>query len=273
MATVDAWIVAGQSNARGRGDSSTSPTVDPALAWEYNDAGGLTTLDDPGASTASYNADTGSFLPAFANAYTAASGRPSAFVRTAIGGTSLLAANATGNGGWHDGGTRFPNSVTRGQALLDAITGAGHTVGSVGILWNQGERDAQGGSGLAGFEAAMVDLLDRYTAAFPSHTVEMFVARTGLGYPDDANWQAVRDAQDAACAATADMHMIYTRTSDFFDLGWMKDDNLHYTQDGLNDWGLLGGSAAATIRGYSAPTPVVPTGVPSSAIARALMRA
>lgn len=60
-----------------------------------------------------------------------------------------------------------------------------------------------------------------------------------VGAPDSgdtAGFQAVRDAQDAACDAVAGMHMAYTGCVDFPDLGLMSDD-LHYSQVGYNTMG------------------------------------
>ena len=53
--------------------------------------------------------------------------------------------------------------------------------------------------------------------------------------------------------------MAYTRAVDFFSLGWMKADNIHYNQTGLNDMGSSAGAFAATyLDGLPPPPPPPP---------------
>lgn len=259
MATVDVWLTTGQSNMAGRGDSALSPTPDPALCWEWDEDGSLDALADPGVAGGGYVAATGSCLPSFVSAFTAQSARPCVVVRGAIGGTALLASNASANGDWSATGTRFTNAANRALAALADIATAGHTVARVNVLWSQGEQDAVVGNDLGTYQAATEALVTRFRTALGWPSLRVFVCRTGLKNSPGPGWQVVRDAQDAACAADVGLVMAYTRAIDFFDLGWMKADNIHYAQTGLNDMGATAGALAATYLGEE-PPPTPPPG-------------
>lgn len=249
MATVDLWLTAGQSNMVGRGDGSLAPTTDPALSWEWDEDGTLVQLEDPGVADGGYVPTDGSCVPAFANALAVETGRPSVFVRGAIGNTALLESNDTGQGNWSESGTRFNNAVNRATTAIADVEAAGHTVGRVNVLWSQGETDASGGNDLDTYQAATEALLDRFRSALSWPDLKVYVFRTGTrdgGVEfEPAGYSVVRDGQDAACVARSGLVMVYTKAIDFFDLGWMQDDEVHYNQDGYNDMGSVGGAAVA----------------------------
>lgn len=231
MAAIDLFLVAGQSNAEGRGQTVLSPAVtNGSLMYS---AGTVQVLADPVGGAA-----TGSAWPAFANAY----GR-CAITEAAVGGSKLIAYPGGGSN-WSPTGTLFAAAVAQAEAATTALEAQGWTVNLRGVLWSQGESEA--------LEYEPVDLTAEYQAALEAifarfrtelgAGIQMWVARTGrLTSGDTANWQKVRDAQDAACAATDGLHMAYTGTLDFPDLGWMKVDGIHYTQAGLNAMGTAMG--------------------------------
>ncbi len=268
MALVDVWIAAGQSNMEGLGNKNETPPLDSAVCWEFNyEADSIIPLADPGPPN-THNANTGSLLPAFAKVFTASSQRPSLFVRAARGGSALLAANAGLTGNWSPSGSLFNNAVARGLAAIAKAVGAGHTIASVNVLWHQGEADCKGND-LHLYEAAYAALLGRFRTALSQPDLKMYCARIGEVAPayassQGANWVFVREAQVSACANTDGMEMTYLRCVEFFDLHWMKSDNIHYTQNGYNDMGAAMGAYAAADMDFTPPVDPPDEGAPSS---------
>jgi len=264
MAVVDINGACGQSNWAGPGSYAESPDVDPALCWEWR-SGLLVPLADPVASGESpYNANTGSPHPAFSGAFTTASLRPLVTVPCAVGGTALVSgASSTG---WWVGGSRYTDAVTRINDAISDTIGEGHTIGDVFITWHQGERDAQSGVSQIAYQTALIDLLARFRIDLSRPTLRLYVCRMGEIPTYETETAAIRAAQDAACAATEGLVMSYTRCVDFFTLGWMKVDGLHYNQIGLNDMGSLAGAVAAADLGHSDPLPPVVPNVPRTSL-------
>lgn len=238
MTAYDVFIVAGQSNAEGRGDHAQSPSVvDGPIMW---DGVGWVPLHDPvgGAST-------GSAWPAFANAYHAETGRSVAVVPTAVGATALVPAADSGAGDWSGTGARYVDSVTSTQsALASPPTGEDQLV-LRGVLWHQGERDAGAGIPQQDYAVALADLVDRYQADLGIAHLPLFVFRVGRpAGGDNDRFMAIRTAQDQVAQDDPDVVMAYTGCVDFPDLGWMAD-NLHYTQPGYDDMGDAGAVVVA----------------------------
>lgn len=279
MANIDVWITAGQSNMLGVGVAAEAPVPDPALCWEWDNVpDGIVPLVDPGDSASSYKAQTGSCLPRFAQQITASTARPSLMVRTAIGGTALLAVNTNANGNWSPTGTLFGNAVNRALAAINAATTAGHTIAGVHVLWDQGGTDAYKGLELGTYQAAMEALLGRFRTALSRPTLKMYVSRmghvTGLGGnsidgAQKPNFDIVRNAQDAACANVVGMEMAYTDAVNFPAWGWMRFDGMHYTQNGYNAQGVGLADFVIDDLGFAPPPPAEPE-VPVSLVARKL---
>lgn len=264
---IDLFLVAGQSNAQGRApDNTLSPSTVSGLAYERTSGGSLVQLDDPVG-----NANVGSAWPAFANALTDESETPMCISAAAVGGTWLLPEYTSGSASahWGPGSTLFSTSVTRVQAAATALTSAGWTPTLRGVLWCQGEYDGMSGNAdalLQGkYQDAIVDLLARYKAALGAE-IKLYVFRTGDHTAYGTGFAAVRAAQDAACAATDDMVMVYTKANTFRARGLMAD-GFHYTQAGYNEMGTEGGVAVAADLGFG-PPPEPPTPVPIARTSR-----
>lgn len=243
MAAIDLYLVAGQSNAEGRGDQALSPAVDPAYGYEYVSGATVVSLDDPVGG-----ADTGSAWPAFANSMLAKRLHPLCITESAVGGTSLLAEAQEGNGDWSDTGTLTGLAITKAEDALDELTADGHTPTLRAILWHQGESDAANSALAAGalttaYKAALLDLHDRFKVGLGE--VPMCIFRLGtVASGDDTKYAAIRTAQDQACAEREDMIMAYTDTVNFPDWGFHSD-TWHYTQAGLNLMGTEGADPIA----------------------------
>jgi Carbohydrate esterase, sialic acid-specific acetylesterase len=111
----------GQSNMQGQGDSTISPTPETAIAQEWiftpSQTGGTgywTTLVDPVSRNmiaSTMKANTGSLVPAFCNAYHAATGNEVNVIHHAVSGSSLVQQPLTttaSSQNWSLTGTTYP---------------------------------------------------------------------------------------------------------------------------------------------------------------------
>lgn len=133
------FVVAGQSNAVGMGDSSSSVRPVPQTAFEYRYRGNrLVELNDPtGANELFFQpANTGSAWPAFAREYHSSTGKKVVVVPAARGGSSChYKAELKGDGTWDTTGQMqlFDSSIVKIKA---AVKKTGTPVN--GIIWIQG---------------------------------------------------------------------------------------------------------------------------------------
>lgn len=245
---LDLFIIVGQSNAEGRGNSAQSPAVTNGA---YISGSTITpTLADPvgGAST-------GSMWPAFANEWFAQTGRWPAFVEQATGGTALIPDQAGSN--WSPSGTLRGNAVTAANQAIAAIAAStSFAPSNVYFVWSQGEQEAEtiNGTTITGtiYEQALEDLAAYFKAQVPS-MAQMFVIRTGSrnDRASAANWAAIRAAQENACNDSANLRMVYRGTYSFpADARALMSDSVHYSQAGLN----IAGKCAAREASKSSPT-------------------
>lgn len=250
MAEFDLFVVGGQSNAVGQGDGTASPDPAQGAAIEYQaDTNDIEDpLDDPieGINDAS---DTGSAWPQFAVDYNTQSGNPVAIVGSARGGTAQVSDADTGNGNWDDTGTLSSTLITRVNDAITAIEGAGDTAIFRGVLWSQGETDAQAIDSStitkAAYKTALEDMIGRYRAEFGSG-MPFWIFQTGKpNSGDTAGYQDVRDAQTEVTNTDGFTYMASDIQVNFADDGRMSDD-LHYTQTGYNDMGAEGADTITT---------------------------
>lgn len=136
---LDVFLIAGQSNARGRGDRLLSPDVPTGVAfvWSVKDLA-LVEADDPVG-----DARTGSAWPAFALRYHAETGRRPVLIPTAVGGSAQHVSAATQYGHWDAGQSHYLAAVQKVWTALTELKRLGYTPVFRGVLWDQGGRDAQ----------------------------------------------------------------------------------------------------------------------------------
>ncbi len=140
----DVFLIAGQSNASGRGNSNEAYGHASLKASMYRQDGRWAELRDPTDS----NDGAGSPWPLLATLHMADQGVPVAFVTTADGGTGLVAPDAN----WTKNGPQYSGFITtvRNSGINDAKA----------ILWHQGERDARNGINQAEYQTALSRMLD-----------------------------------------------------------------------------------------------------------------
>lgn len=241
---LDVFLIAGQSNARGRGDKAQSPVPSGGTALQFYNGTISAAVDPVG------DADTGSAWPSFAVTYFNATRRAVAFVPASAGGTAQSAAADTGAGNWDASGALYANSVTALQTALAAFTAAGYAPQLAGILWCQGEGDAiainTGTIVAATYQAALAAMIARYRSSF-GVALPFYIFKTGTDTTvSDTGYAAVRAAQEAVAAADPFTRIVFGNAAGFAARGMSN--GVHYTQAGYNEMGRVG--AASIVAGF-----------------------
>lgn len=247
---VDVFLTAGQSDARGKGDSTASPDVASGTAHEFTGSG-LVTLDDPVGDTTATEANSGSAWPAFAVRYNAATNREVVFVPEAVGGAAMASEADTGNGFWEPGvsGSLYPTAKQHVNDCLTWLSNNGYSNPQFrGVLWHQGETDADqirdGVITQDQFKTAMQALVDQFHTDFRSD-LPFYAAYLGRRQGGaEPNTRKVRGAQkeivaenDYAIAAFKDCYSFARRG--------LQQDTWHFTQPGYDEMGRVMASRVA----------------------------
>lgn len=245
------FLVAGQSNAQGRGTASQSPTVPPGFGyWWDDDTDQLRHLADP-----VEGATSGSAWPAFANEFTARTGLGVIIVPSAIGGTGQTAAAAAETGvlHWDVSGTLVDRALLRLSNAIAHLEEGSFAYQSGGVLWCQGERDASalssGALSNVGFyNTAFESMLSRFRAAAGSEQMPFLISRIGYrtSGADTASYKALQTAQANFAKQHKGVHLAYTGAQNFVDRDLMIDE-YHYRQAGYNEMGRMLAVTAATV--------------------------
>lgn len=235
------FLAAGQSNAVGMADSAMSVPCEPGTAFEYRWASdSLVYLADPVGERELHfeSAHTGSAWPAFAKAYHSLTGKQVVIVPAARGGSSCHFKAELNNYGTWDRKGRLPlidSAIIKARA---AVKKTGKPI--AGILWSQGERDANAINAeqlTAGeYEEQLIAVVKQFREAL-GRQVPFYIIQTGhyLNHPA-AGFDAVRQAQENAARKMKHVFIVYTETAGFAGKGWMKDE-IHYNQTALNHIG------------------------------------
>ena len=233
------FLLAGQSNAVGQGDSLKSVVCQLNSAFEFDAAvNDFIPLKDPvGKSWKLFQrAGTGSVAPAFAKRLNELSGQKIYMVTAARGGASCsLKAEMADYDTWDKSGKLFAMAVEKTK-MAEAKAGLRLS----GIIWMQGERDAN--TILAGqmteneYQEALENLILRFRKKFDKK-LPFYIVQTA--YQQDKapeGCDAVRNAQAAVVKKIKGVFIAYDDTGEFAQRKWFKD-NVHYNQEALNDIG------------------------------------
>lgn len=256
--SIDVFLVAGQSNAMGVGDSALSPKVSQNVL-QVN-TGAITLANDPiGADigVSSNRAVTGSAWPAFGNTYYDATGRKIAFIPSARDGSSQTDAAKTNSfGTWDTTGVLFDSAVARVNSSMAALAAAGFYPMFKGVLWCQGEADGKAiNRGLitqADYIAALKKMVGKFRNQLSLPKMPFYIFRTGTKTDTlDAGYKLIRDAQQiVASIDTFNTKVVFYNAIDFQARG-MLSDVAHYTQAGYNEMGALGAAAVVSGRVFN----------------------
>lgn len=229
------YLVAGQSNSVGTGDSAQSPAITAGLGYEYTGSAAIHLFDPVGA------ASDGSAWPAFADGYVGSTGAIPVIAAGAESGSAqspLSELSADKN--WTTTGWPYQNAITLANNMEGWAQEWGLNYAWGGVLWCQGERDAQGIEDSLMTQADYISAFETMVPAMRSDIgtdVAIWIARTGTRDSGDTQGFAdIRAAQDGFPASLSGVTMAFTGAVDFPAEGKMSDE-LHYTQVGYNEMG------------------------------------
>ena len=219
--TVDVFLIGGQSNAVGAGNSAESPTVPHGEVLQYYN-GTISDADDPVGA-----AGTGSAWPAFGNAYYAATGHRILFVPAAVNASGLVASTTVNN--WDTTGNLWSNSVSLLAAATSSLISAGYDPVFKGVLWGQGEHDAQSiDSNLeapSDYQNAFTNMLARYRAVYGA-AMPFYIFETGTyALASDTGFADVRSIEEGIAGSDPSTHMVFRNAVDFQAQGLMNSDD------------------------------------------------
>ncbi len=235
------FLLAGQSNACGMGDSSKSNRYCTGNTFEYDVLlDEIKPLKDP-VGQIWENLETakrGSIAPAFSKAYADKSHQKVIMLTAARGGSSCgIKAEMNNYGTWDTSGhlLLLPVAVKKTKMAM-AKTG----LPLKGIVWMQGERDANAINDSKQtneeFKEALKSVITRFRASLGDN-IPFFIVKTG--YQTDrpqAGNDAVRAMQDEVAKELKNVYVVYNDTNLFIEKKWMHD-KVHYNQSGLDDIG------------------------------------
>ncbi|WP_079890698.1 sialate O-acetylesterase [Halococcus agarilyticus] len=257
---IDVFVIGGQSNAKGLGDASKSPAPPSGTAYEFeNDTGNIVELDDP-VGVGQYGAATGSAWPAFAEKYFDRTGQKAAYIPTAVGRSAQVAAVRDGSpdsqNHWDAGGARRGDTVNMTERAMDALRNEGFQPRLRGMLWSQGESDANaidsGTISIEDYKRAFSEMLGYFRNNIQDH-FPIWIFQTGKpSTGDTSGFRKIRSAQADFPTTEQDVQMVSTVQKNFPDKGWIAPHRVstqelgvlshvyHYSQRGYNVMGETG---------------------------------
>jgi hypothetical protein len=199
---MNVFIVAGQSNAVGQGNTASLPPQYSLLsnAFIYNEGDGIVPLTPATCLGEGHGVE----LSFVARMHELAAG-PICIVKTAQNGSSMADPNPAGNfGTWSPfGGDLFDRLVDDVQAAIALLEADGHDPVIKGMVWWQGESDAHS-SGVAHqqFQARTQVFMDAIRAELQANSMTTCIVRCGTNI--GGSWAAqfphmstIRAAQEA----------------------------------------------------------------------------
>ncbi len=234
------FLLAGQSNAGGLGDSVLSNQHLTNRSFEYDVLENqIKPLRDPaGQNWKSLESvrGRGTILPSFTKTFSLLQQEDVIVVHAARSGSSCsVKAELENYGTWDSSGKLIWSAIEKTSKAVLASK-----VNLSGIIWMQGERDANGihtGKLTAlEYKAALIWVINAFREKF-GKTTAFFIVQTGYqsGREQDGN-DTVRLMQETVSKELKNVFIVYSETNLFFERGWMRD-FVHYNQQGLDDIG------------------------------------
>lgn len=215
------YLVAGQSNASGRGTNNQEWTSSTHVAWLYGNDDRWRMLLDPfddsrgEIGTVASDTATGSWIPSMATDLMAGFSADVAFVPSATGGVGISS--------WAAGANHSDRATLYGNANARAQAAAATTGGITKILWWQGETDAINQVSAATYQAALETLASNFNTDLSANMVACILQdSTGI---TDAYESAIRTGTQAAIDASAYIEQGPTFSDQ------TSDDSYHFTTD------------------------------------------
>lgn len=242
---IDVFMTGGQSNGRGRGDSTTSPDPTTGTAYEWNNStDGLVAIDDP-VGTDGTAANSGSAWPQFTITYqTLTNNRPVCIVPCAVGGASVVFEADNSSNTWDPDYSGEHYSDFAKQKVQDCLTWLGNNGYNPvlrGCLWSQGEDETYDITNwndtiAQDYITNLNTIIDTFNTDFGA---PFLVAQTGMPKDGDREGFALmRKLQQHIIYPRDDARMVWGGALHLPRDGLMDPDtNLHYSQAGYDKMG------------------------------------
>lgn len=252
----DVFLGCGQSNLVGwqgqlENFGSPFPAFGTAAEWlegvSTSDGtnGSIAPLADPVRSsdrTGIGRSGSASLIPAFAERYTALTGRNILFINGAAGSQGLT----SGTYRWTLD-TLMDDMLPKYLAMKAQIEASGGKIRSVNVLWLGGEADAVAGVNKATFKAAFINLLPRLRAKFTAPDLRIFVISIDRNKTpaNDAGFAVIREALVEVCNENAGFDLVCPYQDFVGQDKLIVGDNVHWTFVALNEAGTIAGTTTA----------------------------
>lgn len=250
---MDAFLIAGQSNARGKGNSAQAPDPQADTVYQLGDTNAPVVTVIPVTNDVGFTE--GSAWPAMGITWYQMTRRRICFMNLAVDSTSLSpVVNNAGAGDWSPSGAHFQSSVAKAQLMVSTIEQQGFEAHFRGVIWGLGESDAAGINASqttkAAFKDQLRELIAGYRAIFGAD-MPFYIVKTGTRTDqNDAGYADVRNAEEEIVAEDPHRNkFLYRDTFGFVARGMMRD-VVHYNQFAQNE---IGREAPAVILGGKDP--------------------
>lgn len=236
------FLVAGQSNAKGTGEGEFSPSVPAGIAyWWDNDSSELVHLEDPSPVSSS---TAGSAWPAFSNRFNEITGAGVIVVNAAVGSSAqtVEAAPAMSDQHWDDSGALRSDAVSQLNSAISYLESNGVAYQFGGVLWSQGEREANAIddatiSDAANYKTVFSEMLDYFRTEFDRPNMRLVLSQTGFNDGGETTgFEQIQAAQAELVNELDYVYMGYSGAKTAPSRGQMKDE-LHYKQPIYNEMG------------------------------------
>lgn len=239
---VDLVLFMGQSNIAGRGVAEDAPTVAEGHGFEFRAITDPTKLypvtepfgvDENSEGGITEETKTGSLVSAFINEYFAVTHVPIVAVSASKGGSSINE--------WQPGTSYLDDAIGRLHAAKEWLESNGYETRHVYMLWCQGETDAL--MPKSDYVPKLTNMIEEMLA----HGIERcYMIRIGNKEGTDL-YKSMIQIQTEFCKTYPHATLVSTlyagMTSDKLKL--MKDDGIHYTQEGYKRVGVEAGRNVA----------------------------
>ena len=243
----DIILIAGQSNAAGRGESSVADVDDPKVMQFGGNTADVASyqkmvstnfpLWHPEPELANWRGPGATLGSAYAAGLTA--GRQVLLVPVAWGSSTLI------GGGWAPGGTQREFAVAQANAAVAAAKAINPASRLVGILWVQGETDGENGVStaayLAAFNSMLADFRSRITGGPAAWCVVGSLVPEAITWAGHAGYPAIDIAHMRAVLANTNIAFAQGP------FGKNRGDRLHYNRAGAIDLGNAARSALSRL--------------------------
>lgn len=232
------YLVAGQSNAVGQGDSTKSIRIATNIALEYSyKSNKLIPLKDPvGENAYGFDkANTGSAWPAFATQLNKLTKRQVIIVPAARSGSACSQKGMLPQyGTWDTSGVLLKNAIKKAKAAVKLTDQPLN-----GIIWIQGERDANaindGKLTPTEYRQSLIAVINRLRDSL-GNSLPFYIVQTGFykNHPQEG-YKQVQQMQQQVADVMHNVHLVF-KASVFYQQNRLKDE-IHYNQDALNEMG------------------------------------